>query len=63
MNGTNKPTNKATKDLRPNYKDGYDPESENSLTDTLNPFVIQPFETKLAEGMTIERLEEMIREV
>ena len=27
------------------------------------PFVIKPFTTKLASGMTVERLEEMIREI
>lgn len=29
----------------------------------LEPFDIRPFETKLAPGMTIEKLEEMIREI
>lgn len=27
------------------------------------PFTIKPFRTKLAKGMTVERLEEMIREI
>lgn len=27
------------------------------------PFVIKPFKTKLAPGMTVDRLEEMIREI
>ncbi len=30
---------------------------------TLPPFEIKPFKTKLAPGMTIEKLEEMIREI
>lgn len=36
------------------------------LTDseaTRQPFEIKPFKTKLAPGMTIEKLEEMIREI
>lgn len=30
---------------------------------TRRPFEIKPFKTKLAPGMTIEKLEEMIREI
>ena len=30
---------------------------------TVKPFVIKPFKTKLASGMSIERLEEMMREI
>lgn len=34
-----------------------------SETAALPPFEIKPFKTKLAPGMTIEKLEEMMREI